>query len=99
MSIEYIDAACLAKMFVIGSRNLESQKDYINELNVFPVPDGDTGTNMTMTALSAAGEVLALKDPDFASISDNYERIEERNIEQMTQSQEGLTNDGEEIKL
>jgi len=57
-----IDAQLLAKMFLAGAKNLESKKEWINELNVFPVPDGDTGTNMTMTILSAAREVSAL-DP------------------------------------
>lgn len=60
--VNTIDAAKLAKMFLAGAANLESKKEYINELNVFPVPDGDTGTNMTMTILSAAGEVSALED-------------------------------------
>ena len=69
MNLERIDAGMLAKMFLAGARNLESQKEYINELNVFPVPDGDTGTNMTMTILSAAGEVSALENPDMASLS------------------------------
>ena len=50
----------LAKMFLAGARNLEAKKEWINELNVFPVPDGDTGTNMTLTIMSAASEVSAL---------------------------------------
>ena len=57
MSYQVIDAKLLAKLFLAGSKNLESKKEYINELNVFPVPDGDTGTNMTMTIMSAAKEV------------------------------------------
>ncbi|WP_070041699.1 DAK2 domain-containing protein [Robinsoniella peoriensis] len=51
-------------MFLAGAKNLESKKEWINELNVFPVPDGDTGTNMTLTIMSAAKEVAALTDPD-----------------------------------
>ncbi len=65
-SVTAIDAAVLAKMFLNGAKNLESKKEWINELNVFPVPDGDTGTNMSMTILSAAKEVDALKSPDMA---------------------------------
>lgn len=57
-----IDAALLKKMFLAGVKNLEAKKEWINELNVFPVPDGDTGTNMTLTILSAAREVTALGD-------------------------------------
>ena len=69
MNLERIDAGMLAKMFLAGAGNLESQKEYINELNVFPVPDGDTGTNMTMTILSAAGEVSALETPAMEALS------------------------------
>ena len=68
-SLSSLDAAVLAKMFLNGAKNLESKKEWINELNVFPVPDGDTGTNMTMTIMSAAKEVSALKEPDMASIA------------------------------
>ena len=57
-----IDAQLLAKMFLAGAKNLESKKEWINELNVFPVPDGDTGTNMTMTIMAAAKEVAAMED-------------------------------------
>ncbi len=60
MSLQKIDAKMLSKMFLAGAKNLESKKEWINELNVFPVPDGDTGTNMTMTIMSAAREVAAL---------------------------------------
>lgn len=60
MSIQQIDAKMLSKMFLAGAKNLENKKEWINELNVFPVPDGDTGTNMTMTIMSAAREVSAL---------------------------------------
>ena len=60
MSLQQIDAKMLSRMFLAGAKNLESKKEWINELNVFPVPDGDTGTNMTMTIMSAAKEVAAL---------------------------------------
>ena len=69
MEINSINAAVLAKMFLNGAKNLEAKKEWINELNVFPVPDGDTGTNMSMTILSAAKEVSALTQPDMASIA------------------------------
>ncbi|MBE5840130.1 MAG: DAK2 domain-containing protein [Butyrivibrio sp.] len=62
MSNNVIDAKMLSKMFLSGAKNLEAKKEWINELNVFPVPDGDTGTNMTMTIMSAAKEVSALND-------------------------------------
>ena len=52
----------LRNLFLAGAKNLEAKKEYINELNVFPVPDGDTGTNMTLTIMSAAKEVLALPE-------------------------------------
>ena len=55
-----IDAGTMAKLFLAGAKNLESNKEWINELNVFPVPDGDTGTNMTLTIMSAAKEVSEL---------------------------------------
>jgi len=60
VSVTELDANRLAKMFVAGAKNLESKKEWINELNVFPVPDGDTGTNMTLTIMSAADEVTTL---------------------------------------
>ena len=60
MALNTIDAKILSKMFLAGAKNLENHKEWINELNVFPVPDGDTGTNMTMTIMSAAREVSAL---------------------------------------
>ena len=60
MSEKTMDAALLAKMFLAGAQNLDVKKEWINELNVFPVPDGDTGTNMTMTITSAAREVQSL---------------------------------------
>ena len=62
MASNTIDAEMFAKMFLAGAKNLESKKEWINELNVFPVPDGDTGTNMTLTIMSAAKEVAALRD-------------------------------------
>ena len=70
MAITTIDAPMLAKMFLAGAKNLEAKKEWINELNVFPVPDGDTGTNMTMTIMSAAAEVSSLgPEPDMASLA------------------------------
>ena len=68
MSVKTIDSAMLAKMFLSGAKSLENKKDYINELNVFPVPDGDTGTNMTLTIMSAAKDVSALENPDMKSL-------------------------------
>ena len=64
-----INAEMMAKMFLAGAKALEAQKEYINELNVFPVPDGDTGTNMTMTIMSAAREVSALEDLNMATLA------------------------------
>nr|WP_177295957.1 DAK2 domain-containing protein [uncultured Blautia sp.] len=69
MSIKTIDAKILSRMFLAGARNLEAKKEWINELNVFPVPDGDTGTNMTMTIMSAAAEVSALENPDMETLA------------------------------
>ena len=63
VDIQTIDAALLSKMFLAGAKNLEAKKEWINELNVFPVPDGDTGTNMSMTIISAAKEVAAVEKP------------------------------------
>lgn len=60
MAVNTIDAKMLAKMFLAGAKNLESKKEWINELNVFPVPDGDTGTNMTLTIMAAAKDVAAM---------------------------------------
>ena len=68
MALNTIDAKMLTKMFLAGAQNLEYKKEWINELNVFPVPDGDTGTNMTMTIMSAAKEVNALVEPDMATL-------------------------------
>ena len=64
-----IDAKILSRMFLAGAKNLEAKKEWINELNVFPVPDGDTGTNMTMTIMSAASEVSSLADPDMETLA------------------------------
>ncbi len=64
-----IDAKILSRMFLAGAKNLEAKKEWINELNVFPVPDGDTGTNMTMTIMSAAAEVSSLTDPDMETLA------------------------------
>lgn len=70
MAITTIDAPMLAKMFLAGAKNLEAKKEWINELNVFPVPDGDTGTNMTMTIMSAATEVSNLgANPNMADLA------------------------------
>ena len=69
MSANTIDAQMLARMFLSGARNLELKKEWINELNVFPVPDGDTGTNMTMTILSAVGEVEKLSEMTMTTVS------------------------------
>ena len=69
VDIQEIDAALLAKMFLAGAKNLEAKKEWINELNVFPVPDGDTGTNMSMTIMSAAREVSALENPGMKDLA------------------------------
>ena len=68
MEINTIDASQLSKMFLAGAKNLEAKKEWINELNVFPVPDGDTGTNMTMTIMSAAKEVSALEQVNMRAL-------------------------------
>lgn len=67
--ISKIDANMFQKMFLAGAKNLEAKKEWINELNVFPVPDGDTGTNMTLTIMSAAKEVGGIEKPDMAVIA------------------------------
>ena len=69
MEITSINSKLLARMFLAGAKNLDSKKDWINELNVFPVPDGDTGTNMTMTIMSAAKEVSSLTNPTLAELA------------------------------
>jgi len=67
--IKTIDATTLKKMFLAGAASIEAKKEYINELNVFPVPDGDTGTNMTLTIMSAVKEVNALVDPSIEELA------------------------------
>ena len=69
MGLNVIDAKMLSKMFLAGAKNLDYKKEWINELNVFPVPDGDTGTNMSMTIMSAAREVAAIAEPDMVSLA------------------------------
>lgn len=68
MSVQTIDAKMLQKMFLAGAKGLEAKKEYINELNVFPVPDGDTGTNITMTIMAAAKEVANLQNPTLTEL-------------------------------
>ena len=60
MAIKIIDAQLLQKAFLAGAYNLDNNKEYINELNVFPVPDGDTGSNMSLTIMAAAKEMFAV---------------------------------------
>ena len=67
--ITNIDGKTLQKMFLAGAKNLEAKKEWINELNVFPVPDGDTGTNMTLTIMSAAKEVSAIVNPTMENLA------------------------------
>lgn len=69
MEITTINAEVLAKMFLAGAKNLDAKKEWINELNVFPVPDGDTGTNMSMTIMSAAKEVMNLEKKEMATVA------------------------------
>ncbi|MFA9375699.1 MAG: DAK2 domain-containing protein [Lachnotalea sp.] len=69
MTINRIDAEMLSKMFLAGAKNIEAKKEWINELNVFPVPDGDTGTNMSLTIMAAAREVSALNNPTMAELA------------------------------
>lgn len=69
MTTNKIDAVMLSKMFLAGAKNIEAKKEWINELNVFPVPDGDTGTNMSLTIMAAAREVDALSKPSMAEVS------------------------------
>ena len=69
MNTNTVDAKMLGRMFLAGAKNLEAKKEWINELNVFPVPDGDTGTNMTLTILSAASEVSALENPTMKTLA------------------------------
>ena len=69
MAVKTINVDMLAKMFLAGAQNIEAKKEFINELNVFPVPDGDTGTNMSLTIMSAAKEVAALQKPDMKELA------------------------------
>lgn len=69
MNIREIDASLLKRVFLAGAQGLEAKKEWINELNVFPVPDGDTGTNMTMTIMAAAREVAAIEEPTMENLS------------------------------
>ncbi len=69
MGMKYIDAKMLQKAFLAGAKGLEAKKEWINELNVFPVPDGDTGTNMTMTIMAAAKEVAAIENPTMEALA------------------------------
>ena len=69
MSKTSIDAKLMQKMFLAGASNLEAKKEWINELNVFPVPDGDTGTNMSMTIMAAAREVSKFEEPTFEGLA------------------------------
>ena len=69
MTLNTIDAALLQKMLLAGAKSIEAKKEYINELNVFPVPDGDTGTNMTLTIMSAAKEVSAIENPTLETLA------------------------------
>ena len=68
MNITKIDGLMVRRAFLAAANELEAQKEWINELNVFPVPDGDTGTNMTLTIMTAAREVADLEDPDMHSL-------------------------------
>ena len=69
MAIKTINVEMLAKMFLAGAQNIEAKKEFINELNVFPVPDGDTGTNMSLTIMAAAKEVTALENMDVTTLA------------------------------
>ena len=69
VEINSINAEMMAKMFLAGAANLEAKKEWINELNVFPVPDGDTGTNMSMTIMAAAKEVQAISNPEMKALA------------------------------
>ena len=69
MATKSINEDMLDKMFLAGAQNIEAKKEFINELNVFPVPDGDTGTNMSLTIMAAAKEVTALNKPSMADLA------------------------------
>ena len=68
MATKTINVDMLAKIFLAGAQNIEAKKEFINELNVFPVPDGDTGTNMSLTIMAAAKEVTSLQNPKLSLI-------------------------------
>ncbi len=69
MAIRTINAEMLSEMFLAGAANIEAKKEFINELNVFPVPDGDTGTNMSLTIMAAAKEVAAIEKPTMENLA------------------------------
>ena len=69
MQLQVIDARLMQKAFLAGAKGLEAKKEWINELNVFPVPDGDTGTNMTMTIMAAAKDVAAMEEPTMEGLA------------------------------
>ena len=69
MDMKEIDASLMQKAFLAAAKGLEAKKEWINELNVFPVPDGDTGTNMTLTIMAAAREVAAIEQPTIENLS------------------------------
>ena len=69
VAINSVDALLLKKLFLAGAKRIEAKKEIINELNVFPVPDGDTGTNMTLTIMSAAKEVQKLENPTMSQLA------------------------------
>ena len=70
MGISTINAGMVKNAFLAGAKGLSDKKEWINELNVFPVPDGDTGTNMTLTIMAAAKEVAALEDPSMEQVQE-----------------------------
>ncbi len=69
MALNTIDAKMLSNMFLAGAKNLEHKKEWINELNVFPVPDGDTGTNMSLTIMAASKEVVGIEDLNMSTLA------------------------------
>ena len=88
MGMNYIDAEMLKKAFLAGAKGLEANKEWINELNVFPVPDGDTGTNMSLTIMAAAKEVAALENPNMKD--QGNECISDRDIHMIDALQNGI---------
>ena len=88
-----IDAKILSRMFLAGAKNLEAKKEWINELNVFPVPDGDTGTNMSLTIMAAAKEVADKLQNDWQSkynVIKNYDPDQVKIIESAKVETNGL---------